>query len=239
MSPEQLRGRVADARSDVFSFCVALYEALYGVRPFAGSNLLELQARIDAGVVSTTSTRTRVPGWILATLLRGLRAAPEDRFPTMPALLDALQTAQARSRRRAWAVLGVTMAAVVVSVIYLAEGPGTLRHGAPVAAPSPATGAGATALPPAEVTSVASAESSEGVERIALSARQLASSPPTSDVPPLPPRPTAWPSTRARPRDIPRTAPSGAQAVVSSPASSAAPTGTPLRFGSNGAPILP
>ncbi len=45
MAPEQLRGGAADARSDQFSFCVALFEALYGERPFAGGSLEELATR--------------------------------------------------------------------------------------------------------------------------------------------------------------------------------------------------
>src|SRR3954469_19947733 len=39
MSPEQVRGEPSDAQSDQFSFCVALYEALYGQRPFAAEDL--------------------------------------------------------------------------------------------------------------------------------------------------------------------------------------------------------
>ena len=42
MSPEQFRGGFADARSDQFSFCVALYEALFNQRPFGGRTFVEL-----------------------------------------------------------------------------------------------------------------------------------------------------------------------------------------------------
>ena len=46
MSPEQHLRVAVDARSDQFSFCVALYEALYGERPFAGKTHLELRTSI-------------------------------------------------------------------------------------------------------------------------------------------------------------------------------------------------
>jgi serine/threonine protein kinase len=42
MAPEQLRGEASDARSDQFSFCVSLYEALYGERPFLGDSPREI-----------------------------------------------------------------------------------------------------------------------------------------------------------------------------------------------------
>jgi eukaryotic-like serine/threonine-protein kinase len=42
MAPEQIRGRTVDARTDQFSFCVTLYEALFGERPFSGATVDEL-----------------------------------------------------------------------------------------------------------------------------------------------------------------------------------------------------
>src|SRR5207244_2470933 len=42
MAPEQLRGKGADARTDQFSFCAALYEGLYGERPFSGATVGDL-----------------------------------------------------------------------------------------------------------------------------------------------------------------------------------------------------
>ena len=44
-------GKVADARSDQFSFCVAVYEAVYGERPFAGKSLTDLTRNVLSGRV--------------------------------------------------------------------------------------------------------------------------------------------------------------------------------------------
>lgn len=96
MAPEQLAGHVATAASDQFSFCVVLYEALYGKRPFRGGTLGELRASIANPVTFPTSPR--IPGRLRAVLTRGLAYDAASRFPSMHALLAAL----APARRRAW-----------------------------------------------------------------------------------------------------------------------------------------
>ena len=90
MSPEQFEGRPADARSDQFSFCVALWEALTGDRPFKGRTFAELAANVVAGRLSEPTSARPVPGWARAALARGLRPNPADRFPSMAALLKEL-----------------------------------------------------------------------------------------------------------------------------------------------------
>src|SRR5262249_36027566 len=107
MAPEQLAGERTDARSDQFSFCVALYEALYGERPFAGTTLEELAAAIAAGEIrDATGT---VPAWLRAIVERGLAADPAERHPSMPAITDALDR---RPRKVAWIAGGIAIAAV-------------------------------------------------------------------------------------------------------------------------------
>ena len=91
MAPEQLRREPADAQSDQFSFCVALFEALFGYRPFFGTDLAELREAVLAGRRAEPPDDTRVPGWVAQVLARGLSVAPEQRFPTMTALLAALE----------------------------------------------------------------------------------------------------------------------------------------------------
>ena len=121
MSPEQLDSKAVDARSDVFSFCVALWEALFGERPFQGATIHELRDAVArgpkepwrtvdrtlpratcTGPEATTRTRTAarpldVPAALRDAVRVGLREAPRDRYPSMGALLDALAAARARS----------------------------------------------------------------------------------------------------------------------------------------------
>ncbi|HEY1434817.1 MAG TPA: tetratricopeptide repeat-containing protein kinase family protein, partial [Thermoanaerobaculia bacterium] len=90
MSPEQFDGRPAGARSDQFSFCVALFEALYGERPFKGRTFAELADNVVAGRLVEPSSARPVPTWARTALERGLRPNPEERFPSMAALLREL-----------------------------------------------------------------------------------------------------------------------------------------------------
>jgi eukaryotic-like serine/threonine-protein kinase len=100
MSPEQLAGLATDARTDQFSFCVALYEALYGERPFAGSSLAEITLNVTAGNLRPEPAGARVPASLRRTLLRGLNPSPSARFPSMEALLTELQQEPALSGMR-------------------------------------------------------------------------------------------------------------------------------------------
>src|SRR5207249_1842218 len=91
MAPEQHCGRLVDARSDQFSFCVALYEALYRQRPFAGDSQAELASEVIAGRVREPASQAKVPAWLLRVLMRGLSVDPGARYPSMDALLRELR----------------------------------------------------------------------------------------------------------------------------------------------------
>lgn len=103
MAPEQHLGEPVDARSDQFAFCVALYEALYGQRPFAGRDRLLLgKAKLRADI-RPPPRGASVPAWLHAVVLRGLTSDRNARWPDMSALLDALARDPKLVRRR-WTI---------------------------------------------------------------------------------------------------------------------------------------
>jgi tetratricopeptide (TPR) repeat protein len=99
MSPEQFDGRPATPLSDQFSFCATLWEALFGVRPFSGQTLPEISAAVLHGKM-TAPPRGQVPSWLRRLLERGLSTNPSLRWPSMHAVLDALQRGRTRARWR-------------------------------------------------------------------------------------------------------------------------------------------
>ncbi|WP_323137409.1 serine/threonine-protein kinase [Paraliomyxa miuraensis] len=99
MAPEQFADIDVDARSDQFSFCVTLHEALYGERPFPGESIPELAAAVTTGARKDPPRGIDVPGWLHRVVVRGLDPDPAARFPSMPALLAELGAAETRRRR--------------------------------------------------------------------------------------------------------------------------------------------
>ena len=108
MAPEQfLLRKTTDARADQFSFCIALYEALYGERPFAGDNIRALIAEVTQGKLREAPKGSRVPAWLRRLLLTGLRPDPKDRYPSMDALLRELGRDRVIAKKRALAFAGI------------------------------------------------------------------------------------------------------------------------------------
>ncbi|MCB9561761.1 MAG: serine/threonine protein kinase [Kofleriaceae bacterium] len=117
MAPEQLDGGAATAASDQFGFCVALWEALYGVRPFGGDSVRALRAAMDA------PPRRPAGGGSRAAAARadpGLAASPAARWPRLDDLLGAIERFGRPRSHRVRIAAGVATVAVVTAAAVAA-----------------------------------------------------------------------------------------------------------------------
>jgi tetratricopeptide (TPR) repeat protein/predicted Ser/Thr protein kinase len=122
MAPEQLFGESTLRDScDQFSFCASLWEALYDKRPFRGTHLEAFARSVMRGPPKPPESN-EVPVWLRKVLERGLARVPEDRWPSMNELLDALQRDPTRRRRGFLTAVGLlALATVGVASVYMAE----------------------------------------------------------------------------------------------------------------------
>jgi serine/threonine protein kinase len=116
MAPEQFLSTATDARTDQFSFCVALYEALYGERPFSGNTMFALTTAVVQGQVNEAPASSKVPLWVRKVLLRGLRPQAADRYPSMQELIEALGRNPNTARRRFVAAAAAALVPVGLTI---------------------------------------------------------------------------------------------------------------------------
>ena len=90
MSPEQHLGVEVSFKTDIFSFCVALYQSLYRRRPFAGRTREQIALAACSGQISPPPPESEVPAKVYAVIRRGLEPEPDDRYGTMTELISAL-----------------------------------------------------------------------------------------------------------------------------------------------------
>lgn len=94
LAPELFRGGDASCASDVFSFCVTLFELLCGVLPFRGRHDAELiTAVLSAQPPELQRLRPELPGTVASWIHAGLGKMPAERPPDFSALLSALESA--------------------------------------------------------------------------------------------------------------------------------------------------
>jgi tetratricopeptide (TPR) repeat protein len=123
MSPEQLDGEAADARSDQFAFAVALWEALYGSHPLVerGADLEAVRTAMRKGDRLTAPARPAPPR-VGRALVRALRPDPAARWSSLTALLAELDVLRPRTLRLALAAGGaVALAGLAAGVAVAAR----------------------------------------------------------------------------------------------------------------------
>jgi predicted Ser/Thr protein kinase/tetratricopeptide (TPR) repeat protein len=118
MSPERLSGAAATPAGDQFAFCVALFEALTGTRPY---DLETLSRSPPVKATPTWRPRVDVPPWLRTLAQRGLALDAGARWSSMQDLANALERGPGRARRRGIA-LGVA-AAAAAGVLLVATRP--------------------------------------------------------------------------------------------------------------------
>jgi serine/threonine-protein kinase len=94
MSPEQLRGKPLDPRTDIYSLTLMTYEMLTGKLPFEGSNQQAMMiARLRSEPIPARSRRPEIPEKLEVVLLKGMAREAGDRYATAPEFAAALRAA--------------------------------------------------------------------------------------------------------------------------------------------------
>ena len=134
MAPEHFLFQELDEKTDQFSYCLTLFEALYGKRPFTGDTRQALEDNVTQARIEFPQA-VSIPDWIQRIVLKGLSVEKQDRYPSMIQLLEALESdpeaaKAARRKKQLWLVLILILAILPFGFWYLFFHAGALCTGA-------------------------------------------------------------------------------------------------------------
>jgi eukaryotic-like serine/threonine-protein kinase len=254
MSPEQFRGEAADARTDVYSAGVLLYQLLTGERPFEGGLTAIMHKVLNTEPPAPSQLAGALPRALDAVVQKAMAKRPQDRFASASAFAEALRAAIDEPA----AAAGAPPAEDEATLVRPARAPAAPARTAPAAKPPPPPAAPGTsrlpvlagiaavlvlalagggwflsrptATPPAQV-----AETTPAASQPAPSPSAPSPPAPNTPVPAAPvAAPTVAPVQPAQPVLAP--APAAPAPVITTAAASAPPTPAPAQIVAKPAP---
>ncbi|MFV8755989.1 serine/threonine protein kinase [Nannocystaceae bacterium ST9] len=131
MPPERLMGTPGGPRADIYSFCVSVWESIYGARPYAerSRTVHELLDAIVEGKRAMGRTPRGLPERMRDVLVKGLAANVDERHASMADLLRAMldvvagQHRRVARLRRAGMIVGVAAVSAMVGILWASQPP--------------------------------------------------------------------------------------------------------------------
>jgi serine/threonine protein kinase len=149
MSPEQFMGQVVDARTDVYSAGVVLYQLLTGERPFEGGLTAIMHKVLNTEPPAPSELAVTTPSSLDAVVKRAMAKRPDERYPSASSFAKAIRDAIASAETPTSAILGNDAEATVVGRSQAAAAARATPAQARPGAGSPAQRASVPAPPPA------------------------------------------------------------------------------------------